>query len=70
MLWVSYPKRNTSEKHALIGPNSQMTKLFMRKQTACVFETTEKNRTLLVVRSHGEVAFVCLSTDVETTILW
>ena len=55
---MNRPMCNTSDKHALIGPNSPMTKLFMGKQTACVFETTEKNRTLLVVLSHGEVAFV------------
>ena len=60
---------NTSEKHALIGPNAQRTRLFMGKQIAVFFETMEKNRTLLVVSSHGEVVFVCLSTDVETAIL-
>ena len=30
----------------------------MRKQIAVFFETMEKNRTLLVVSSHGEVAFL------------
>ena len=41
----------------------------MGKQIAVFFETKEKNRTLLVVSSHGEVVFVCLSTDVEIAIL-
>ena len=66
---MNRPMCNTSEKHALIGPTAQQMKLFTGKQTAVVFETMEKNRTLLTVSSHGGVVFVCLSTDVETAIL-